>query len=266
MAIISLSPPRVNDVLIETASEKLELSQKKLSILYQKVIAMDPVLRLGIIVILSYLLGSIPTGVWISRALFGFDIRSKGSGNMGSTNIFRVLGWKWGIIVQLIDIMKGLSAVLFVSHLFGGQMPFNNNTPFEDETVVKLIAGASAVLGHIFSLFVNFRGGKGINTAAGMLVALAPVDVGIAAAGFLIAVTLSGYISLGSIIAAITIPLAMIFRYNILHVNIPGYHTMVYFAAAIALIVIYTHRGNIRRLASGTENRFAKLQIFKHKH
>ncbi len=226
---------------------------------------MDPVLRLGIIIALSYLLGSIPTGVWISRAFFGFDIRGKGSGNMGSTNIFRVLGWKWGVIVQVVDILKGLSAVLFVSHMFGGEMPFNNRTPFEDETVIKLIAGAAAVLGHVFSLFVNFRGGKGINTAAGMLVALAPIDVGIAAAGFLIAVVISGYISLGSIIAAITIPLAMIFRYNILHDNIPGYHTIVYFAAAIALVVLYTHRANIRRLASGTENRFSKLQIFKHK-
>lgn len=226
---------------------------------------MDPVLRLGIIIALSYLLGSVPTGVWISRVFFGFDIRAKGSGNMGSTNIFRVLGWKWGLIVQVVDILKGLSAVLFVSHMFGGEMPFNNRTPFEDETVIKLIAGAAAVLGHIFSLFVNFRGGKGINTAAGMLVALAPIDVGIAAAGFLIAVVISGYISLGSIIAAITIPLAMIFRYNILHDNIPGYHTIVYFAAAIALVVLYTHRANIRRLASGTENRFSKLQIFRHK-
>lgn len=227
---------------------------------------MDPVVRLTIILVLSYILGSIPTGVWISRAFFGFDIREKGSGNMGSTNIFRVLGWKWGMIVQVVDILKGLSAVLFVSHLFGGEMPFNNRTPFEDETVIKLIAGAAAVLGHIFSMFVNFRGGKGINTAAGMLVALAPVDVGIAAACFFIAVTISGYISLGSIIAAIAIPVAMIFRYNILHDNIPGYHTIVYFAAAIALVVIYTHRANIRRLASGTENRFSKLQIFKHKH
>lgn len=224
---------------------------------------MDPILRLIVIVALSYILGSIPTGVIVGRLFFGLDVREHGSGNMGSTNVFRVLGPTWGIIVQFIDILKGLLAVLVVSHLFGGAMPFSNETPFEDETVVKMICGGAAVLGHIFSLFVNFKGGKGINTAAGMLVALSPIDVGVAAVCFLIALFISGYVSLGSIIAAIAIPTAMIFRYNILHDSIPGYHTIIYFTIAVALVVLYTHRSNIRRLAHGTENRFAKLQLFR---
>ncbi len=226
---------------------------------------MDPIVRLLIIIALSYLAGSIPTAVIISKLFFGFDIRERGSGNMGSTNAFRVLGVKWGIIVQVVDILKGVLAVVVISHLFTGAMPFVNRTPFEDITVLRLIAGASAVLGHIFSAFVKFRGGKGINTATGMLIAIAPVDVGIALICFLIVVFASGYISLGSIVAAITIPTAMCVRYNILHVNIAGYHTMIFFCIGIALLVIYTHRTNIKRLISGNESRFAKLQLFKHK-
>ncbi|MBI3260636.1 MAG: glycerol-3-phosphate 1-O-acyltransferase PlsY [Ignavibacteriae bacterium] len=218
--------------------------------------------RLLLIIILSYLAGSLPTAVIISKLFFGFDIRERGSGNMGSTNAFRVLGVKWGIVVQIVDILKGVLAVVVISHLFTGAMPFVNRTPFEDITVLRLIAGVSAVLGHIFSAFVQFRGGKGINTATGMLIAIAPVDVGIAFTLFLLVVFSSGYISLGSIVAAITIPTAMCIRYNILHVDIAGYHTMIFFCIGIALLVIYTHRANIGRLMSGNENRFAKLQIF----
>lgn len=223
---------------------------------------MDPIVRLLLIIILSYLAGSLPTAVIISKLFFGFDIRERGSGNMGSTNAFRVLGVKWGIVVQVVDILKGVLAVVVISHLFTGAMPFVNRTPFEDITVLRLIAGVSAVLGHVFSAFVQFRGGKGINTATGMLIAIAPVDVGIAFALFLLVVFSSGYISLGSIVAAITIPTAMCIRYNLLHVDIAGYHTMIFFCIGIALLVIYTHRANIGRLMSGNENRFAKLQIF----
>ncbi len=226
---------------------------------------MDPILRLLLIITLSYLAGSIPTAVIISKLFFGFDIRERGSGNMGSTNAFRVLGVKWGIFVQVVDILKGVLAVAVISHLFTGEMPFVNRTPFEDITVLRLIAGVSAVLGHIFSAFVQFRGGKGINTATGMLIASAPVDVGIAFACFLVVVILSGYISLGSIVAAITIPTAMCIRYNVLHVDIAGYHTMIFFCIGIALLVIFTHRANIKRLIDGKENRFAKLQLFKQK-
>lgn len=224
---------------------------------------MSPVLILSVIIALSYLAGSIPSGVIVSRLFFGFDIRGKGSGNMGSTNVFRVLGVKWGIVVQVLDILKGVFAVAVISQMFSGEMPFTNHTPFEDATVIKLIAGAAAVVGHIWSVFVNFRGGKGINTAAGMLVAIAPIDVGVALGFFLITFFLSGYVSLGSMMAAITLPSFMCFRYNILHDNIPGYHTIIFFTIGMSLLVIYTHRTNISRLAHGTESRFTKFQLFK---
>ena len=224
---------------------------------------MSPVTVLSLITLMSYLVGSIPSGVIVSRLFFGFDIRDKGSGNMGSTNVFRVLGVRWGIVVQLLDILKGVIAVAVVSQMFTGEMPFTNRTPFEDATVVKLIAGATAVVGHIWSIFVKFRGGKGINTAAGMLVAIAPIDVGVALGFFLLTFFLSGYVSLGSMMAAVTLPSFMCFRYNILHDNIPGYHTTIFFTIGVSLLVIYTHRANISRLAHGTENRFTKYRLFR---
>jgi len=226
---------------------------------------MDPLLRLILIIAQSYLIGSIPTALIISKKVFGFDIRQKGSGNMGSTNAFRVLGWKWGVVVQVADILKGLVAVLLVALFFDTQMPFQNRTPFEDATVVKLIAGFSAVVGHIWSVFAGFRGGKGINTSVGLLIAVAPIEVSIAAGVFLFALFASGYVSLGSIIAAMSVPGTMAIRHNIFGVEIEGYHVLVHFCIVLSLLVIYAHRTNIKRLLAGTENRFSRMQIFKKK-
>ncbi len=227
---------------------------------------MDPIVRLVLIAIISYLIGSFPTAVIISKTFFGFDIREKGSGNMGSTNAFRLLGVKWGIFVQLIDILKGVAAVFLIAQMFGGgEMPFVNRTPFEDITVMKMIAGVCAVMGHVWSVFVGFRGGKGINTAVGMLIGVAPVEVGIIALVFLLTVFASGYISLGSIFAAIALPTTMALRYNLWHVEIHGYHTLIFFLIGLSLLVIYTHRSNIRRLLAGNENRFQKLWLFRSK-
>lgn len=224
---------------------------------------MDPLLRLIIIIVQSYLIGSVPSALIISKSVFGFDIRERGSGNMGSTNAFRVLGWKWGLAVQVLDIVKGLVAVLLVGSFFETEMPFTNRTPFEDATIVKVIAGLSVVLGHIFSVFANFRGGKGINTSLGMLIAVAPVEVAVAAGFFALALFASGYVSLGSIVAAVTVPSTMIVRHNIFGVDIEGYHTLVYFLAVLSIVVIYAHRSNVTRLLHGTENRFVKLMLFR---
>ena len=224
---------------------------------------MSTTLALIIIAALSYLVGSIPIAVIVSKKLYGFDIRDKGSGNMGSTNAFRVMGWKVGILVQLLDIAKGAFAVIVIAGVLGSELAIPNMTSFEDFTLIKLMAGIFAVLGHIFSAFVNFKGGKGINTATGMLIGIAPIDAGEAVVFFLIAVTRSGYISLGSLLAAFTLPSSLIFRYNVLHDSIPGYGTIVYFFLGLFLLIIYTHRSNIKRLLEGTENRFPKLQIFK---
>ena len=215
------------------------------------------------IAVLSYLAGAIPTAVIISKLFFKFDIREKGSGNMGSTNAFRVLGWKWGMMVQIIDIAKGMLAVMVIAPYFGSDIPVPNATSFEDLTLIKIGAGVIAVCGHIWSVFVSFKGGKGVNTAAGMLLGLVPVDVGIAFGLFVVAVIFSGYISLGSLIAAFTLPTSLLVRYNIFHDNIPGYQILIYFSVAVSLLIIYTHRANIKRLLKGTENKFAKLQLIK---
>lgn len=224
---------------------------------------MESIIKLILVIILSYLIGSIPSAVIISKRFFGFDIREKGSGNMGSTNAFRVLGWKWGIIVQVMDILKGVIAVLVIAEFVGKDINLGNYTWFQDSTIVKWIAGLSAVCGHIWSAFVNFKGGKGINTAAGMLVAIAPIDVSIALGIFILAVIFSGYISLGSISAAFAFPSSLFVRYNLFHVDIPGYSILIYFSIILAIILIFAHRKNIIRLLKGTENRFTKLQLIK---
>lgn len=224
---------------------------------------MDPLLRLVIIIVQSYLMGAVPFALIIGKRFYGVDVRTVGSGNLGSTNVFRTLGWKAGVAVQILDIVKGLVPVLLVASFFDTQMPFVNRTPFEDETVVRLIAGMSAVIGHMFSVFAGFRGGKGINTSLGMLLAIAPIELAVAAGVFAILVGFFGYISLGSIIAAIVVPITMAIRYNIFHVDIYGYPTLIGFSIGLALLVIYAHRSNLRRLLSGKENRFVKLQFFR---
>lgn len=216
---------------------------------------------LSLIIILSYIVGSIPTGLLVARFAKGIDIRTMGSGNIGSTNAMRVLGWKWGLLVQIGDLAKGLIAVMLIARLHYGDFPFNNRTPFEEFTIVQIIAGVSAVLGHIFSVFLNFKGGKGINTAAGMLVGIAPIDISIAVAVFVLVLLSTGYVSLGSISAATAFPTTMFVRFNVFHVDIPSYHTLIIFSIAIALLLIFAHRSNIRRLISGTENRFHKLKV-----
>jgi glycerol-3-phosphate acyltransferase PlsY len=226
---------------------------------------MEVILKILVIAIGSYLLGSIPTAVIISKKFFGYDIRTKGSGNMGSTNAFRLLGWKWGLFVQLADILKGYLSVVLIAGVIGQGLIFPNTTMFEHITLLKVLAGIFAVVGHIWSVFAGFKGGKGVNTAAGMLIGLAPYDVLIALSLFAITVIFSGYISLGSIMAAFSIPSSMIVRYNIFGADIPGYGVLIYFALGLMVLVFYTHRANIKRLLDGSENKFTKLQIFKAK-
>jgi acyl phosphate:glycerol-3-phosphate acyltransferase len=216
---------------------------------------------LSLIIILSYIVGSIPTGLLVSKYIKGIDIRKHGSGNIGSTNVMRTLGWKLGLLVQTGDIVKGLIAVLLIARLHYGDFPFNNRTPFDDITVVQIIAGLAAVLGHIFSVFLNFRGGKGINTAAGMLVGIAPIDISIALGVFILVLFSTGYVSLGSLSAATAFPSTLFIRYNIFHVDIPSYHTLILFSIATSLLLFYAHRSNIKRLLQGQENRFNRFRI-----
>jgi len=215
------------------------------------------------LIITSYFIGAIPSALIIGKLFKKIDIRNYGSGNLGSTNAFRVLGVPLGILVQSMDISKGLLAVLVVTNIFYSNLPFTNYTPFEDITVLKIIAGISAVLGHTFSVFANFKGGKGINTALGMLISLAPVDVGISIGFFILIVLSSGYVSLGSIVASFFFPLIMFIRENIFKVEIYGYKTLIFFSIGISLLLIYNHRENIKRLLYGNENRFDKLWLIR---
>jgi glycerol-3-phosphate acyltransferase PlsY len=169
----------------------------------------------------------------------------------------RVLGWRHGLLVIILDAMKGVLAVVVVSRLFMGNMPFNNATPFDDFTLVQIIAGIAAVIGHIWTIFAGFKGGKGIATALGMLLMITTIDMLIAIGAFIIVVSISRYVSLGSIIAAIVVPVALVIRENVFNVNIQGYHIILPFIIAISLLVIFTHRKNVVRLLNGSENKIS---------
>ncbi|WP_337872871.1 glycerol-3-phosphate 1-O-acyltransferase PlsY [Ignavibacterium sp.] len=212
---------------------------------------------LATIIILSYLVGSIPTSIIISKAVRGIDIRNYGSGNAGGTNVMRVLGWRHGILVIFLDALKGAIAVVLVARLHYGGLPFQNVSPFDDFTLVQIIAGISAVIGHIWTVFAGFRGGKGIATALGMLLMIITIDMLIAVGIFLIVVSISRYVSLGSIVSAMAVPLSMIFRENVLHTHIEGYNTLLPFVIGVSLLVIFTHRKNLIRLLNGTENKLS---------
>ncbi len=220
------------------------------------------------IVAVSYLIGSIPTSIIAGRMLKGIDVRQFGSGNAGGTNAFRVLGWKAGLAVTLIDIAKGTIAAVYVVGFFKAHPV--GAFPDMNEVALSLIAGMSAVIGHVFTVFAGFKGGKGVSTAAGMLIGIAPVSMLMVIGIFILAVTLSRYVSLGSILAALAFPLIIAIRKYIFELGggldyrlLGGkwfvhdsldYHLLI-FGFIVAAAIIYTHRANIKRLLTGTENR-----------
>jgi len=212
---------------------------------------------LATIIFLSYLVGSIPTSIIISKLFHGIDIREHGSGNAGGTNVMRVLGWKKGLLVIILDALKGAVAVVFVARLHYGGLPFHNVSPFDDFTLVQIIAGIAAVIGHIWTIFAGFRGGKGIATALGMLIMIVTVDMLVALGIFILVVSISKYVSLGSILAALSVPLTLIVRENIFHTHIQSYGTLLPFVAAVSLLVVFTHRKNVMRLINGTESKIS---------
>ena len=220
-------------------------------------------INMVIVVLLSYIVGSIPTSIILSKWRHGFDIRSKGSGNAGGTNVFRVLGWKSGVFVIIVDALKGVIATTVVARLFWDPtLPFYNHTPFDDFTIIQMICGGAAVIGHVWTMFAGFKGGKGIATGAGMLIGIAPTEFAVSIAVFFIFLYAFRYVSLGSIMAAASFPLSLIIRYNILSDEIHSYKTLVFFSTGIALFLIYSHRANIKRLIEGTER---KITSFKSK-
>ena len=227
-------------------------------------------LTLLAILAVSYIIGSIPTSLVAGKMLKGIDIRNFGSGNAGGTNAFRVLGWKPGLVVTLIDIVKGVvaavSVVAFFRHHPIGAFPDMN------EVALRLLAGMFAVIGHVFTLFAGFKGGKGVSTAAGMLIGIAPVSMLMVVGIFLLTIYLSRHVSVASMLAAIAFPVIIAVRKYIFelgggldyYIGLFGsplsfhdsldYHLMI-FGLIVALAIFYTHRANIRRLISGTESR-----------
>lgn len=199
---------------------------------------------------LAYLLGSIPTAVWIGRVYYNLDIREHGSKNAGATNTFRVLGKKPGILVLIIDIIKGVIAVTlpyFTTSLLWGS----------DELInIQLLCGIVAVLGHVFPLFAGFKGGKGVATSLGIIIGIHPFAALVCLGLFLITFIISSYVSLGAIIAAFFFPITIHFIFH----NSNPY--LLLFSILLAVAVILTHHKNIRRILNGEEN---KMNLFKKK-
>ena len=205
-------------------------------------------MNLFLLIISAYLIGSIPTAYWIGKVFFNIDIREHGSKNMGASNTFRVLGSVWGIIVLVIDMGKGIAAVQLVHAVH------SSDWLSSELTFWKLIFGLVAVSGHIFPVFAGFRGGKGVATLFGVVLAIQPWTALISIGAFLVVVFLTKYISLGSIIAVIVFAACVWFAVKETNVYLR------WFSVIAALLVIIMHRSNIKRLIAGTENKFKGLR------
>lgn len=217
-------------------------------------------IALGVVLLLSYLVGSIPSSIWVGKLVRGVDIRDHGSGNAGATNTFRLLGWQPGVAVLAIDFFKGFASSLWISQLAYhiGAGPVTLFEFWSIDPFLSITCGIAAVVGHMFPLYANFDGGKGMATAAGMLCGIEPVSVGFTAVVFLIVLITSRYVSLASLIAAFVYPLVLVFLRYGYGWDIDG--SILIFAGIIGLAIITKHKGNIKRLLNGTEN---KISSFK---
>lgn len=202
------------------------------------------------LVVVAYLIGSIPTAVWTSKGFFDIDIREYGSGNAGATNTYRVLGPKWGTFVMIVDMLKALVAV---------KLAFFLPTEMQGDfylTNMQLALGLSAVIGHIFPVWAEFRGGKGVASLFGMVLGIQPNVALCCVAIFIIVLYATRWVSLSSILASIAFPIFILFIFNE-----PETLYRV-FAIVVALLVLFTHQKNINRIIKGDEN---KLPIFKNR-
>ena len=206
--------------------------------------------------IIAYLLGSIPTAVWIGKSYYGIDVREHGSRNAGATNTFRVLGKRPGTIVLLIDVMKGALAVLlpvFFIHEMGdvdqATMSIENHIIH-----IQLVNSFAVILGHVFPIFAQFKGGKGVATSLGIIIGIHPPAAGICFLIFLLVFMISHYVSLGAIITAVAFPLLIIFVFHADSIWLRG------FSILLGAVVVITHKKNILRLLQGEEN---KMNLFK---
>ncbi len=197
----------------------------------------------AVFILLAYLLGSIPTSVWWGKSFFDIDVREFGSGNAGATNTIRVLGKKAGIPVLIIDILKGVAAVMlaYVSDFASNSTPFVN---------YQIALGVAAVLGHIFPVFAGFRGGKGVATLLGVTLAMVPQIAGLALIVFLIVLVITQYVSLSSMAAGLSFPVILLTLF-------PGKPvSLVAFSIIVAILLIITHKKNIQKLLNKQESKF----------
>lgn len=203
-----------------------------------------------LLIVIAYLIGSIPTAIWLSKAYFGIDIREYGSGNSGATNTFRVLGARWGSFVMLVDILKGVVATsLYIL------LPYYLTDEW-DRTNFMVGLGLAAVLGHIFPIWADFRGGKGVATLFGMILAIQPVVAACCVGVFILVLYLTRFVSLSSILASVAFAVFILFIFN---EQEPLYRA---FAIAVTMTVLLTHQKNISRLLRGNES---KVPILKHR-
>ena len=194
-------------------------------------------------VLAAYIMGSVPSAVWLGKSLYGVDVREHGSGNAGATNTFRVLGKFAGTVVLILDISKGLGSIALLAWL----------SPYDTDTVAqinfKLAIGVSAVLGHIFPLFAGFKGGKGVATLLGIIIALHWQAALFCLLIFLAIFLFTRYVSLGSMITAVSFPIMLFLVFR------PVPLSLIYFSMVIAVLVLITHQKNIERLVRREENR-----------
>ncbi len=197
-------------------------------------------------IVLSYLLGGIPFGYLIAVTR-GIDIRTEGSGNIGATNVSRVLGRKYGLIIFFLDMFKGFVAVCFIPLLFSG-----SKFPTTADNLLVILCGFSAVLGHAFPVYLKFRGGKAVATSFGIFIWLAPVAIAISFGAWIVTVLVSRFVSLGSMIGTLAVVVVIICVVDSPHGD-PMYLTLL--SAAVAVLVIARHTSNIERIISGTEKK-----------
>jgi glycerol-3-phosphate acyltransferase PlsY len=209
---------------------------------------------LALDLVLAYLIGAFPSSIVLGKALRGVDVRLEGSGNAGATNAWRVLGWRIGIAVLVLDTAKGALAAALVPRIASSELPISF-------AAASIFCGLAAVLGHVFPVYIGFRGGKGVATAAGMLVAVAPLPVAIALGVFVLSITVSGRVSLGSLLAAWTVPLVA----ALLPPSRDGlsYPLLLALTTGLAVLITVTHRANLRRLLRGEESKIPSLQVWR---
>jgi len=199
-------------------------------------------------IILAYVVGSLPTAYSVGKLLKGIDIREHGSGNVGATNVVRAVGKGAGVFVFVVDFLKGTFAVTIIP-LFLSKLILQGEEPMG---IVYILSGVSAIVGHIWTCFLNFRGGKGVSTTGGVMAGLSPIVLTIALSIWIIVFFLTRYVSLASLIAGISMPVTALF--------IGSNINFIIFCGVLCVVGAYSHRSNIRRLINGTENKFVRSE------